>query len=316
MQPTANAPGAYPINFFLLNPFVIGGVGNGRMNFVDDTGWHSYNGLQVQFRQRFTHGINWNANYTWSHSFTNLPADNANQGVDFLTLRNTDLDKRPSQFDIRHVIQTYGTYDLPVGRGRMFNIDNKYIDGVIGGWTVGSVFIFSTGQPLQLTGGFQTVNNSNSTGATGVVLAPGVTLDQIQQMFNAPLIRLTGRPAGTTTDIQRLAVDPKLVGSDFRANPAFILPNKTPGSFGQQLFIRDKNTFQWDMSIMKHFKILESTQLDLFAGLTNLLNHPRWAYGDTTGTPPGSLNVTSTSFGVINGPTGSRSINLRATLSF
>ena len=51
--------GVYPINFFMLNPFVAG-----RMNYVDDTGWHSYNGLQLQFRQRFTHGLNWNANYT------------------------------------------------------------------------------------------------------------------------------------------------------------------------------------------------------------------------------------------------------------
>jgi hypothetical protein len=318
VQPLANAAGVYPINFFMLNPFVAG-----RMNFVDDTGWHSYNGLQLQFRQRLTHGIIWNANYTWSNSLTNLPADNANQGVDFLTLRNTDLDKRPSQFDIRHVVQTYGTYDLPIGRGRMFNIDNKILNGVIGGWTVGSVFVFSTGQPIQLTGGFQTVNTSNSTAAQGVVLAPGVTLAQIQKLFDAPLTRLTGRPAGTTTDLLRLAVDPSLIGPDFRANPAFLLPNRTPGSFGQQLFIRDKNTYQWDMSITKSFHIVESARLELFASLINVLNHPRWAFGDTQAGPPGgtgavvaAMNVFSTQFGVINGPTGSRTINLRATLSF
>jgi hypothetical protein len=312
VQPLANAPGVYPINFFLLNPFVAG-----RMNFVDDTGWHSYNGMQVQFRQRLTHGINWNANYTWSNSLTNLPADNANQGIDFLTLRNTDLDKRPSQFDIRHVIQTYGTYDLPVGRGRMFNIDNKILNGVIGGWTLGSIFVFATGQPIQLTGGFQTVNTSNSTAAQGVVLAPGVTLDQIQRMFDAPLTRLTGRPPGTTTDLQRLAVDPNLIGPDFRANPAFIVPNRTPGSFGQQLFIRDKNTFQWDMSITKTFRIVESIHLELFASLNNVMNHPRWSFSpDATGNPPAALNVFSTAFGVLNGPAGSRTVNLRATLSF
>ena len=310
--PAANAPGVFPINFFLLNPFVAG-----RMNFVDDTGWHSYNGLQLQFRQRLTHGLNWNANWTWSHSMTNLPADNANQGVDFLTLRNTDLDKRPSQFDIRHVIQTYGTYDLPVGRGRMFNIDNKIVNGVIGGWTVGSIFVFATGQPLQLTGGFQTVNNTNSTAAQGVVLAPGVTLDQLQQLFNAPLTRIPARPGNTTNDTQRLGVDPSLIGSDFRANPAFLLPNKTPGSFGQQLFIRDRNTVQFDLSITKSFRIVESTKLELFASFNNVLNHPRWGWSsDTTGNPVTALNVFSQLFGVMNAPTGGRTINLRATLSF
>jgi hypothetical protein len=313
VQPTANAPGVFPINFFMLNPFVAG-----RMNFVDDTGWHSYNGMQLQFRQRLSRGLNWNFNYTWSNSLTNLHADNANQGIDFLTLRNTDLDKRPSQFDIRHVVQTYGTYELPVGRGKWLNITNPVLNAAIGGWTLGNVFVFNTGQPIQLTGGFQTVNTSNSTAASGVVLAPGVTLAQIQKMFDAPLIRLTGRPAGTTTDLQRLGVDPALVGPDFRANPAFISPNRTPGSFGQQLFIRDKNVFQWDMSITKSFKVpyVEGSRLDVFAGFNNVLNHPRWAWSDTTGGTPAALNVFSTAFGVMNGPVGSRTINLRATLSF
>src|SRR5262249_54369775 len=159
---------------------------------------------------------------------------------------------------------TYGTYDLPVGHGRTFNVSNKILDGVVGGWTIGSIFVFATGQPIQLTGaGFQTVNTSNSTAANGVRLAPGVTLDQIPQMFNAPLTRSTGRPAGTTTDLQRLAVDPQLVGTDFRANRAFLIPNTTPGEFGQQLFIRDKNTFQWDVSINKHFAIREGVRLQL-----------------------------------------------------
>jgi hypothetical protein len=290
------------------------------MNYIDDTGWDSYNGLQAQLRHRFSHGLTWTINYTWSKSLTNLPADNANQSIDFTSLRNTDLDKRPSQFDIRHVIQAYGTYDLPVGRGRWLSPSNSIVNGIVGDWRLGSVFVFSTGQPLQLTGGFQTVNSTNNTAAQGVVLAPGVMLSQIQSMFDAELTRLTGRPAGTTTDIQRLAVDPQLIGPDFRANPQFLIPNRTPGSFGQQLFIRDKNTFQWDLSIGKSFPLpiphLEEARLQIFAALNNVLNHPRWAFGDTTGNPPGSLNVFSTSFGVINGPTGNRSVNLRAVFSF
>ena len=64
------------------------------MNFVDDTGWSSYNGLQVQFRQRFSNGLNWTTNYTWSKSLTNLSRDTANQDVDFTTLRDFSLDKR------------------------------------------------------------------------------------------------------------------------------------------------------------------------------------------------------------------------------
>ena len=309
IDPRYTASGPYPINFFILNPFVAG-----RLNYVDDTGWHGYNGMQVQFRQRMSHGINLTANYTWSKSLTNLAADNANQGIDFTTLRDISLDKRVSQFDIRHVIQMFGTYDLPIGRGRWLSFDNRVLESVVGGWTLGSIFVFNTGQPIQLTGGFDTVNAGNNTGRGGVRLAPGVTLDQIQEMFNAPLTRLTGRVG--VTDLQRLAVDPRLVGPDGRANPEFLTWNTTPGEFGQLLFLRDRNTFQWDLSMTKTFKLTERFDFDLFGGFTNVLNHPRWSFSDTQANPPGALNVFSTTFGIIGAPAGSRSINLRGTLSF
>jgi hypothetical protein len=310
VQPQANAPGAYPINFFMLNPFVAG-----RMNFVDNGGWHGYNGLQVQFRQRLSQGLNWSTNYTWSKSLTNLATDNQNQGLDYLTLRDPGLNRRVSQFDIRHVLQTYGTYELPIGRGKWLALNNRALDTAFGGWTLGSIFIFNTGQPLQLTGGFETYNSlSNNPARNGVQLAPGVTLEQLQKLFDAPLTRLTGR-AGIT-DLQRLAVDPKLIGPDGRANPQYLIPNSTPGEFGQLLFIRDKNTFQWDLSITKAFKITEKTRFELFATMNNVLNHPRWAFGDTNANPPGAFNVFSTTFGVIGAPGGNRTINLRGTLSF
>ena len=311
----ANAPGPYPINFFLLNPFV-----PGRMNFVDDTGWSNYNGLQVQFRQRLSQGLSWNTNYTWSKSMTNLARDTAIQDLDFLTLRDIGLNKRVSPFDIRHVIQTYGTYDLPLGRGRWLQVNNRYLNAVVGDWTLGSVFIFQTGTPIQLSGGFDTVNTSNDPARNGVRLAPGVTLDQIQDMFNAKQTRLTGRPAGTTTDLQRLGVDPQLIGPDFRANPQFLSPNRTPGEFGALLFLRDRNVYTWNVSMTKSFKIMEKASLELFASFNNVLNHPRWSFdaiaGNPPGTPPPTLNTFSTAFGVINAPTGNRNINLRATLSF
>jgi len=147
-------------------------------------------------------------------------------------------------------------------------------------------------------------------------------------MFNAQRTRLTGRPAGTTNDLQRLGVNPSLIGPDFRANPQFLTWNTTPGEFGQFLLLRDKNSFDWNISMTKSFGITERARLSVFGSLNNVLNHPRWTYGDTTGLPPTALNTFSTQFGVMDagrivcptcGPTsvnGNRSINLRATLSF
>jgi len=166
--------------------------------------------------------------------------------------------------------------------------------------------VWNTGQPIQLTGGFNTVNVTNNPEQNGVRLAPGVTLEQIQKLFNAQRTRLTGR--ATATDLQRLAVDPQLIGPDGRANPLFLLPNTTPGEFGQLLLLRDRNTFVWNVSMTKTFHIMEQGRLQLFSSFNNVLNHPRWGFPDT--------NVFSTTFGVVGAPAGQRSINLRATLSY
>jgi hypothetical protein len=307
VPPAANqaygAPGAYPINFFMLNPYV-----SGRMTMVDDSGWNDYNGLQVQFRQRFSRGFTWTANYTWSHAMSNLARDTAQQDLDWTTLRNQSLDRRPSSFDIRHTVQMFGTYDLPIGKDKRLDIRNKLLDSIVGGWTLGSIVVFNTGLPVQLTGGgFQTVNtSSNPSSSAGVFLAPGVTLAQIQDAFQADRQRLTGR-AGTT-DLQRLAVDSALVGADGRANPNYLVVNRTPGTFAPALFIRDKNTFSWNASMVKNFKISERMKFQLYAGANNVLNHPSWGLANT--------NIFSTTFGVTGAPSGNRSMNLRGTLSF
>ena len=298
--PTANVPGPYPINFFLLNPFVAG-----RLPYVDDTGQSNYNGLQIQFRQRLTHGLNWNTNYTWSKSLTNLAVDNQNQSLDFVTLRDVGRSNRVSPFDIRHVIQTFGTYDLPIGRGKWLSVENRYLNAVVGNWNLGSIFIFQTGAPIQLTGSsFQTVNTTTGI-SNGVRLAPGVTVDQIQELFHAELTRLS-RP--NTTDLQRLAVDSRLIGSDGRANPQYLLPNTTPGEFGQIIFLRDRNTFTWNVSMTKAFKIMEKARFEFYASFNNVLNHPRWGFP--------TADVFSTTFGVVGAPSGNRSINFRGVLSF
>jgi hypothetical protein len=117
-----------------------------------------------------------------------------------------------------------------------------------------------------------------------------VTLKQIEKCFTegVPLTSLN-EPARRPRSF--LAVDQSLIGPDGRANPAFILPNRTPGSFGQ-IFIRDRNTFTWDVDSQAFASRKERARP--VAGASNFLNHPRWGIPDT--------NVFGTTFGVVNGP--------------
>jgi hypothetical protein len=285
-----NAAGAYPINFFLLNPFSAG-----SLLYVDDKGWNDYNGLQVTLRKRFSRGLTWQGYYTFSKSMTNLPADNAQQTQDWTTLRNEHLDVRPSAFDIRHTFQSIGTYDLPVGKNRLLNLNNHIVDSLIGGWTFGSVLTLRSGLPVKMTGGFPTVNVNDS----GVILAPGVSLSEIQGM-------MVNTQAANTS---RQTLNTQLIGPDGRANTQYFLTPMIPGVWGNQLYLYNKNVFALDASLTKNFKIRERGRLVIWAGATNLLNHPIWGLG--------SLNVQSTTFGQTGGPANSaRAMQFRGTLNF
>jgi hypothetical protein len=289
-----SAPGPYPINFWMLNPYSAG-----TLQLTEDSAWNNYNGLQFSLRRRAAKGLSMQVNYTFSKGLSNTRVDNANQNVDWTTRRNLALDRGPSPFDIRHVLQVFGTYDLPVGKGRMLNIGNRLLDAVVGGWAFSPILTIQSGSAYPLTGGFQTVNNSNGPVGNGVYLAPGVTLQDIQNAFT--------NSQGPVTN--RYAIDPSWIAADGRASASKFLTPNTPGAFGQFLYVYGKNFFGLDAALNKEIRLREKMRIALQVGATNVLNHPEWGMG--------TLNIQSTSFGQTGAPyNAARSMQFRGVFNF
>ncbi len=132
---TFAATGAYPINFWQANPFASGK----SVNYLDSPGSSNYEGLQIEFRQRPTHGAQFTVNYTWAHSL-GISAQNGIQGQGnniYYTDRNFRLNYGPGLFDIRHVVHASGTYDLPFGAGRKFLDHGSALNRAVGGLDAG-----------------------------------------------------------------------------------------------------------------------------------------------------------------------------------
>src|SRR5207249_2066747 len=110
------AGAGYPINFFQVNPYA-SGIPSLLMS---DEGYSNYNALQVDFRQQSWHGLQFDANYTWSHTLGISTQNNWQGAVTAFTLRDMRLSYGPTLFDIRHSIHISGTYDLPFGKGKQF----------------------------------------------------------------------------------------------------------------------------------------------------------------------------------------------------
>jgi hypothetical protein len=292
--------GTYPINFFQENPYAAG-AGNSEMK---NSGFSNYNALQVDFRQNATHGMQFDANYTYSKSLgTSVQGSTApgyyggrsNSAPGFYTLRNKSLNYFPSAFDVRNVFHASGTYDFPFGRGKAFLSQSRIANAVVGGWTLGSIVTWESGEPHLFGGGTGTVNGSDS----GITLT-GVTPKQLQQQLHPRVI--PGKPYVSLFDAKYINQ------TNGQANSAYISPASTPGQFGRLLWLHDPRNFDTDLSLSKLVPIKDAVHVKLQAVFLNAFNHVSW-YGIDTG-------VQDSTFGTTSGASGPRNVELRGNLVF
>jgi hypothetical protein len=297
---------------------------------LSDPGSASYNGLQVQVKHPSHHGLNFMANYTYSHSLTNrylgdyFQADGAL--VDFTTLRNPRLNRVPSPYDLRHVFKTYLNYELPFGKGKAYRTGNSIADGIIGGWTVGTIVAAQTGRNFKLAGGVNTYNywdgptpaNANGTPAgilnyvpnendSGVTLN-GITVSQLQSQVG---VHMTGNPNVPVTILPQNLFGPG----------GAIQPSSTPGQLGSIVFLKGPRLFNTDISIIKAIPITERVRLNIYAEMLNAFNHPNFNFTDGysfgTNNPAQYLLVNSAPYapGTV-GQNGNRQIQFRMQVAF
>ena len=301
------AGGTYPINFFQMNPLNTGQ----DVGYTTAAGYSNYNGLQVDFRQKQWHGMQFDVNYTWSHTL-GINTQNSWTGVfNQFSLRNLRQSYAPLPFDIRHSVHVNGTYDLPFGVGKQFLNQSGLLDQVVGGWSIGTVVTLQTGEPFELLGSpyLNSVGSNLSTlndfADSGVTLN-GVTVSQLQSSVS--VYHVAGQPF---VDL----INPKYIGSA-GANPTYITSNTVPGTIGAIPYIHGPRYFNQDIAITKAIPITERLRFTFQGEFLNAFNHPN--FGLTAG-----ANVTSNNFGtagpvfVSGSPTdGARAIELRANFEF
>jgi hypothetical protein len=298
-----NGPGGgYPINFFVTNPFAIRGTGDGLgSSLMTDEGYSNYNSLQVEFRQRLWHGIQLNANYTWSHTLGVASPDDWTAGYIAYTARNgLRHSYGPTRFDMRHVFNVAGTFDLPFGRGKKWVNRGGVVDKVVGGWTAGTIVTYRTGFPFRVLGGYSTFNNF----ADGGVILTGVTRDQLQDAIG--VFKTEGQ---TYVEL----IDPRFRTTGVGANTDFITANTTPGTLAPPLWLYGPHGFFTDISITKEVPITERWRFSFQTNFLNAFNHPVFGQGTT----PIGGNVRSSAWGTVTSQSNDpRNIEFRVKVSF
>jgi hypothetical protein len=234
-----------------------------------------YNSLQVRFEKRYSHGLSFTGNYTYSHQTSDSdtganPGLGSSLGAGAAVQDKNDLaaERSISANDTPHRFVIAATYEIPVGRGKTFgNSMNRVLDAVIGGWKLSSFLTFQSGQPLAIRMRTNRINGG------------------------AQRPDLIGNPCSG------LSAHEVALGKGSYFNPtAFANPgDERAGSAPRYLSAcRSDPIRSLDQSIEKTFKIAERVSLEIRGEFFNALNHPNFGAPNTrfsSADSPGSFGL-------------------------
>ena len=124
-----------------------------------NVGNFSYNSLQVTLQQRFSHGLTFNFNYTWSknagddgtfRSGYDLPGAAVSGGGP--NWKMDRIDRSTTTISTPQSIHAYGVYKLPFGTG-VLGGQNFVSRQLLSGWQMSSIYTYSSGTVAALTYG-------------------------------------------------------------------------------------------------------------------------------------------------------------------
>jgi hypothetical protein len=214
-----------------------------------------------------THGLAITANYQWASAFDETSG--------FYTWSHSLTHQRDSQVRDQQ-LTTYGSYDLPFGKGKQYAAGvNRTTDLIIGGFQLSGVMNWSGGLPFSL--GYNECGSNVNDGPCD----PSATGRMATHL--TPFVTNSG---GTGS---RTFYPAHSLGDGTFVNPG--LDNF--GNVGLNTY-RGPTFFSTDLAVTKAFTIHENVALKFRADAFNAFNHI------TAGNPGGNIE----SIGTINGEGG------------
>jgi hypothetical protein len=249
----------------------------------------SYNAMQFTLRHT-SGGLTAGISYTYSHSL-----DDASDRSDPILVNSYDLRENHanSSFDQRHLLNFNYVYQLPMkniahgladwarqqepeDRSTSAPSYSKFENQLLEGWELSGVTIFQSGTP------FTVINNAGNTG--------------ISLTDNAGVSSGLGIAASypdVTSGLSSPGSNPRSFGP-LLGNPSqFVAPRGlTFGDAGRN-FLNNPSRLNFDVALLKHFKITESSQLEFRAEAFNVFNHTQFRIYDPDNPGSSGNNIIS-----------------------
>lgn len=232
----------FPVGATRPNPY----LSNAEMK--GSFGVSSYQALQVEVRHKFSQGLDFRGNYTYSKCLDIADEEGGSQaenGPSDVNHPYTPLqDYGPCTIDVTQAVGLSGSYELPMGKGKAFmGKVTGPADKIVSGWQINSIGTIYTGLPLTPVDG----NNQTGSGEQSNSDRPSWN-----PAFTGPLI------VGTPQEW-------------FNPNAFKLQPLGTYGNVGKGI-MRGPGLKEWDMSVFKTTTLTERAKLQFRAEFFNITN--------------------------------------------
>ena len=247
-----NAPvptGSSPVPYFFNGP--PGLLGNSSGNLLSNQaismyGWSSvgtssYHAFQASLRKQFSHGVQFDFNYTFSKSI-DITSAAARVGFSVYGYQNIglvgtrlandfspNLARAVSDFDLTHQMNFNWIAELPIGRGRALAHDaHGILEAFVGNWQISGLARWTSGFPFSVDGGQRWPTN----------------------WFLTAIAEMTAKPK---TGVFKRNGSVSVFADPAAAQADFTLP--LPGGVGSRNVLRGDGFASWDMSLEKRWNM-------------------------------------------------------------
>jgi hypothetical protein len=208
----------------------------------------SYNSLQVGVTKRFSHGLQFLASYTYSHSIDDYSGDPSGTSDVSVVPGNQApgmlLNRASSDFDRRHRLVFSGIYDLP----KFYKGGSGFAKQAVNGWELASVLTLQSGTPFSVLTNATAFVQARADSVPGCDPARGGSVEsRLSEYFNTAC---------------------------FAAAPA-----TAAGGFGDtgRNILRGPNQRNVDVSVIKYFPVTERVKVEFRGEFFNAFNMTSFA---------------------------------------
>ena len=268
-------------------------------------GVSSYNSLQVNLNKRFSHGLTFQASYTWSHSIDDTSGfESSSFGTRGTNPYNFALNRGDSAFDARQRFVINYDYEIPhLSRFWSSPVAAKILDG----WHLAGITTFQTGFPIPIA------NSGYRSLTCGIVYSfyncpDTANVAQSVQTFDPRSSNLvnTAKTATNTKSLPYYYFNPNSF-----TNPAY----GTIGNVGRDAF-HGPGINNTDLMLSKRVYLAEKRYFELRLEGYNVFNHTQFSSTYSYGGSGVTGDFNSSNFGRITAAAAGRVVQLGAKYHF